>query len=202
MAGGPGGGLLAPGVALRPGAFWFLRHGETDWNAGHRTQGSTDIPLNANGIAQAQAAGAALAGRGVARLVCSPLGRARLTAEIVGAALGLAPDIEPDIREANFGVHEGETMGDWFAAWTLGEVTPEGGESFAAVSARVIPALDRILAGAGPALVVGHGGMFRTVRAAMGFASTVRTPNGVPLWCAFADGGWVLTQADGVVLKG
>ena len=175
--------------------FWFLRHGETDWNAVHRTQGSTDIALNANGVAQAEAAAAALVGRGIVAIISSPLGRARRTAEIVAQRLGVAVHIEPELREASFGVHEGETMGDWFAAWTRGEVVPEGGESFAAVRARVIPALHRVLAGNGPRLVVAHGGMFRTVRAAMGFSTSVRTPNGVPLWCARTDGVWSLTEA-------
>ena len=185
-------------AALGAVDFWFLRHGETDWNTVHRTQGSTDIPLNAQGVAQAEAAAAALAGRGIVEIVCSPLGRARETARIVAARLTAPVRVEPEIREANFGVHEGETMGDWFAAWTRGEVVPEGGESFAAVRARVIPALNRVLAGAGPKLVVAHGGMFRTVRAAMGFSAGVRTPNGVPLWCACVEGVWTLTAAGGL----
>jgi broad specificity phosphatase PhoE len=164
--------------------FWFLRHGETDWNAANRTQGSTDIPLNANGVAQAHAAAELLRGQDVVALVCSPLGRARQTAEIVGAALGLEPRVLDGLREANFGAHEGEVMGAWFAAWVAGEAAPDRGESFAEVRDRAMAAMNEVLAGLGPALVVGHGGFFRTVRAAMGFTAAVRTPNGVPLWCA------------------
>jgi broad specificity phosphatase PhoE len=170
--------------------FWFLRHGETDWNAANRTQGSTDIPLNANGVAQAHAAAELLRGLDIGTLVCSPLGRARQTAEIVGAALGLTPEVRPGLREANFGVHEGEVMGAWFAAWVDGKAVPEGGESFAEVHARAMAAMNEVLASPGPALIVGHGGFFRTVRAAMGFIAAVRTPNGVPLLCAPDGDAW------------
>ncbi len=61
-------------------AFWFLRHGETDWNAQGLSQGSIDIPLNATGIAQAAAAAQTLRDRGIASIVSSPLSRARDTA--------------------------------------------------------------------------------------------------------------------------
>ena len=64
-------------------AFWFLRHGETDWNARGVSQGNVDVPLNATGMAQAHAAAALLRHRGIAALVASPLSRTRVTAEIV-----------------------------------------------------------------------------------------------------------------------
>ena len=47
-------------------AFWFLRHGETDWNAANLSQGRTDVPLNDRGLAQAAAAAALMRGRGIA----------------------------------------------------------------------------------------------------------------------------------------
>ena len=48
------------GIPLTP--FWFLRHGETDWNARGLSQGNVDIPLNAVGRAQAERAAVALQG--------------------------------------------------------------------------------------------------------------------------------------------
>ena len=176
--------------------YWFLRHGETDWNRANRTQGSTEVPLNATGIAQAHAAAALLHGRGIVRIVCSPLERARHTSEIVAAVIGAPVEIHPELREAGFGVHEGEVMGAWFAAWAAGEVAPEGGESFAEVRARAVTAMNIVLAEPGLSLVVAHGGMFRTIRAAMGFAAAVRTPNGVPLYCLPDGGGWTMTAAE------
>jgi broad specificity phosphatase PhoE len=176
--------------------YWFLRHGETDWNRENRTQGSTDIPLNETGIAQAYQAASLLRGRGIARIVSSPLQRAQRTAEIVGAALGLPVQVRQDLHEANFGAHEGEVMGAWFAAWVEGRVVPEGGESFAAVRERVVAGVNEVLQGAALALVVAHGGAFRTLRAAMGFTAAVRTPNGVPLLCEPLADGWRMSPAE------
>jgi probable phosphoglycerate mutase len=181
------------GPKLSPAPYWFLRHGETDWNRDQRTQGSTEVPLNANGMAQAEAAAVLLQGRGIARIVSSPLERARHTADIVAKVLGLTVTIDTDLREANFGAHEGEVMGAWFAAWAAGEVAPERGESFDQVQARAVTGLNRVLAPPGLPLVVAHGGMFRTLRAAMGFSAAVRTQNGVPLYCAPAGAAWTMT---------
>lgn len=175
--------------------YWYLRHGETDWNRINRTQGSTDVPLNATGIAQAHAAAALLEGRGIGAVFCSPLSRARDTAAIVAEKLGVGVSIRPDLREAGFGTHEGEVMGDWFAAWVEGRVSPEGGESFAQVEARAIAAINEVLAFDGLPLVVGHGSFFRTVRAAMGFPATVRTPNAVPMHCVPDGNAWRMDAA-------
>jgi probable phosphoglycerate mutase len=182
-----------PVLLRRP--YWFLRHGETDWNRENRTQGSTDVPLNEQGIAQAHRAAALLHGRGIETIVSSPLQRARHTADIVAAALGLAVHIRQDLREASFGAHEGEVMGEWFAAWVEGSVAPEGGESFVAVRTRVVAALNEILEAPGLALVVGHGAVFRAVRSAMGFPAAVRTPNGVPMFCEPDGDVWRMTPA-------
>ena len=70
--------------------FWFLRHGETDWNARGLSQGAVDVPLNANGEMQAVRAAELLADAGIASIVSSPLARARRTAETIAAALGLS----------------------------------------------------------------------------------------------------------------
>ncbi len=175
--------------------YWYLRHGETDWNSVNRTQGTTDVPLNATGIAQAHAAAALLAGRNIGAIFCSPLSRARDTAGIIADTLGVAVTIRNDLREANFGQHEGEVMGDWFAAWVEGRVSPDGGESFAQVEARAIAAINDVLAFDGLPLVVGHGAFFRTVRAAMSFAPSVRTPNGVPVHCVPDGDAWRMDAA-------
>ena len=82
-------------ATLSPIAFWFLRHGETDWNAQGISQGNVDIPLNAVGVAQARAAAEKLRNRGIATIVASPLSRARVTAEFVGEALELAGRVGP-----------------------------------------------------------------------------------------------------------
>jgi len=172
--------------------FWFLRHGETDWNAQALSQGRADIPLNAAGRAQADRAAAKLAGHDIATIVASTLGRAQETARIVGAALGLPYATDPDLMETSFGDQEGKKMGPWYDEWVAGAFTPVGAESFADLQARVVPAVNRALTHTAPVLIVAHGAMFRAVRAAMGLSALVRTDNGVPLYCMPGDP-WLLT---------
>lgn len=184
-------------MILQGRAFWFLRHGETDWNARQLSQGSADIPLNQAGLAQAHAAAALLAGRDIARIISSPLSRALVTAGIAAAALGLEVEIDPDLREADYGEREGQPMTDWFTRWIDGSDTPRGAEPFAALRARTVGALNRATAPRTPqpVLVVAHGGLFRAARAAMGLDVDVRTPNAVPIHCAPTPAGWQLIPA-------
>jgi probable phosphoglycerate mutase len=170
-------------VALEPIPFWFLRHGETDWNAQGISQGNVDIPLNATGIAQARTAEQRLRNRGIATIVSSPLSRARVTAAFVGETLELPIEIDPDLREVAFGVHEGQRMSGWFADWVAGAATPEGAESFAALRRRAVAAVNRATAQPPAVLVVAHGALFRSLRSAMGIEPNMRTQNAVPIFC-------------------
>ena len=170
-------------ATLAPVPFWFLRHGETDWNAQGISQGNVDIPLNATGIAQARGAAEKLRTRGIATIVASPLSRARVTAEFVGEALGLPVAFDADLREVAFGVQEGQSMSGWFADWVTGAFTPQGAETFAALQRRAVAAVDRATALPPVVLVVSHGALFRSLRAAMGIVPNMRTQNAVPIFC-------------------
>jgi broad specificity phosphatase PhoE len=188
----------APAERIEARPFWFLRHGETDWNAAGLSQGRTDIALNARGLAQAREAAAVLAGQAggaqrVTAIVASPLVRARVTAETAAAALALPVAFDPDLQEVCFGEQEGQPMGDWYDGWIAGDYTPAGAEPFAVLRARIVPAINRAVARPGPVLVVAHGALFRAVRSAMGLAVNVRTPNGLPMWCEPGDDSWTLT---------
>ncbi len=163
--------------------FWFLRHGETDWNAQGISQGNVDIPLNATGLAQARSAATLLRHRGIATIVSSPLSRAKVTADIVGESLGLPVEVDAGLREVAFGVQEGQAMADWFAGWIAGTFTPEGAESFAALRHRAVDALNRAVALPPAVLVVAHGAFFRALRSAMGIVPNLRTRNAVPIFC-------------------
>jgi probable phosphoglycerate mutase len=183
-------------ATLAPIAFWFLRHGETDWNAQGISQGNVDIPLNATGIAQARAAAEKLRHRGIATIVASPLSRARVTAEFVGEALGLPVALDPDLREVSFGVQEGQAMSGWFADWVSGAFTPEGAEPFAALRRRAVAAANRATANPPAVLVVSHGALFRSLRYAMGIEPNLRTQNAVPIHCQpppAGDTAWTLS---------
>jgi len=192
----PGEASAAP--PLTRVAFWFLRHGETAWNALNLSQGRVDNPLNEAGIAQAWSAAALLRNRGIASIIASPLTRARVTAEIVGETLGLPVSFEPDLQEVSFGVQEGQPMSDWFTDWVAARFTPEGAESFPALRARAVIATNRALVHEPVVLIVAHGALFRALRAEMGLTASVRTQNAQPLFCeppASGDGPWTLTPA-------
>jgi probable phosphoglycerate mutase len=170
-------------MPLSPIAFWFLRHGETDWNAQNLSQGNIDIPLNETGYTQARAAAKLLSGQGIASIVTSPLSRAGETARIVGETLRIHPIVQPDLHEVSFGAQEGQPMADWFADWVDGKTTPQGAESFAALRTRATTAINQALTHPATVLVVAHGALFRALRAEMGINPHYRTPNGVPTWC-------------------
>lgn len=177
-------------------AFWFLRHGETDWNAQGLSQGDIDIPINETGIAQAHAAAALMQRRGIVSIVSSPLSRARDTAMTAAALLGLDVIVQDDLREVSFGVQEGMPMaGEWFGEWVAGTATPQNAESFAALRARAAAAVAKALLQPSPVLIVAHGALFRALRAEMGLPANVRLPNAQPLFCS-PGMPWTLTPAD------
>ena len=156
----------------------LIRHGETDWNRDRRIQGSTDIPLNDTGRRQARDAALVLReqlerspSEAQPVVVASDLSRARETAEIIAAELGLtAPAIYPQLRERSYGEAEGvdsdeflRRWGDWHAA----EIP--GAEPWPHLRARGLNALARVVRDArrtaAPAaasvLVVTHGALIR-----------------------------------------
>jgi probable phosphoglycerate mutase len=184
-------------VELPGTPFWFLRHGETDYNAKGLSQGALDISLNETGRAQAKAAAPLLAGRGIVQILSSPMIRTRETTAIVNETLNLPVHFEPELREVIFGGMEGKPLMPWFVDWMEGRATPEGAESFAALSQRVRVVLGRILRLPGPVLIVAHGGVFRAVRDILGLSREGLTPNAQPLYCAPGEQGWQVTPAIG-----
>src|SRR5258706_10115393 len=111
--------------------IYYIRHGETAWNAEGRLQGAQDTSLNDLGRKQAARAGGILGdlfardGRSEQALayVASPLGRARSTMELVRGALRLPPHdytIDDRLREIGYGGLEGSTPGPKQAGGTRG----------------------------------------------------------------------------------
>ncbi len=146
-------------------SLYLVRHGETDWNAQRRIQGTTDIPLNDTGRAQAATTAELLARREWDGIFSSPLSRAYDTASIIASRLSLpAPRRIPAIVERNYGAAEGL---DWqqIEADYPGDTAVPGRETHAEVAERVIPALIGLAAEhPGQSLiVVSHGGVIRSV---------------------------------------
>jgi broad specificity phosphatase PhoE len=148
----------------------LLRHGQTNWNIDFRLQGVTDIPLNETGIAQAKAAGAAIAelaaaGEAWELILSSPLSRARDTAVMVGEAIGIEGiEIEELLLERSFGVAEGLSHEEWKAQYSDTNHVP-GGESLDALEARAWVLLQRLRDQyeGKRVLTVSHGALIRTL---------------------------------------
>ncbi|MCB1519090.1 MAG: histidine phosphatase family protein [Hyphomicrobiaceae bacterium] len=157
--------------------IYFIRHGETDWNAERRYQGQRDIPLNDRGRAQARRNGEALkpllpAIAGL-RFISSPLSRTRETMHIVRETLGLEIahyDVDDRIIELHYGDWQGRLQSDLPQldpeGWEAREADPfhwrpKGGENYVDLSERL-----RSWAGSleGACVVVSHGGVSRALR--------------------------------------
>lgn len=143
--------------------LYLVRHGETDWNRARRIQGRTDIPLNETGRAQARATGRLLTRRRWDAIYASPLDRARETASIIAAELGLpGPGLLDAVVERDYGEAEGLNFLEVEQRFPDGAEVP-GRETREEVAARVVPALVALAAERpGQSLVVvSHGGAIR-----------------------------------------
>lgn len=189
--------------------IYYIRHGETEWNALGRFQGSQDIPLNDVGRRQAVAAGTILQRilsegetGGALPFVASPLGRARQTMELLRGRLDLPPHdyaVDDRLREIRYGRWEGSTLAemqasdpDLFSARErdIWDVPPPGGESYAAVTARM---RDWYRSLTGDTVAVAHGGTARALLVALGLmlpdaAADLRIDQGVVY--VLAEGSW------------
>ena len=154
----------------------LLRHGQTPMSVQKRYAGRSDPPLTEAGVQQAAAAAKRLAAAGFGVIVTSPLLRTMQTAQAVAAVTGAAVVTDDGFRETDFGAWEGLTFAEvrerWpaeLSAWLADpEIAPPGGESFTDVSARVIAALDRLLAArtGQTVLIVSHVTPIKTLVAA------------------------------------
>lgn len=152
--------------------LFVARHGETDYNRAQRWQGSTDIPLNDEGRAQAAELAERVRHLGLSAVGASTLSRAQETAEIVSTRLGLSL-LEPDVRlcERSFGVFEGLTYAECeanfpevFAKYrTDPTVLPKGAEDYASLTVRARAAVVSAAARASNVLLISHGGVLRAL---------------------------------------
>jgi broad specificity phosphatase PhoE len=177
--------------------IYFIRHGETPWNAERRYQGRKDIPLNDKGRGQASQNGLTLAKLFAERGLdprsfewhASPLGRTRETMDRVRAAFDMhLPEVQYDVRlmEISFGVLEGSLFEELPATMAVApghrdasywDFRPENGENYRDVEAR-LEEFAAVLKG--PSVVVAHGGIARTLRVLIERAPVVEVINWAP----------------------
>ena len=143
--------------------FALVRHGQTDWNAQRRLQGSTDIPLNDVGRGQARDAVGLLSGYEWDAIVSSPLSRAAETADTIAAGLGLGVVRRvPELTERSFGPAEGLQAGPELDALRI-PGSFRGAESEDEAASRGLAALEALAEEfhGSRVLVVAHGTLIR-----------------------------------------
>jgi len=168
--------------------FYFLRHGEADWNLEKRCIGSINRPLTDRGRLQAEAVRARITALEIGVVFYSPLSRAADTARLAttGSQWPLIP--EPDLMEAKLGVKEGEREDNpndpFIRNWINGD-NFDGAETFDEFKKRVNKALDRCFETAqdhsGLPLIVAHAGVHHAICAALDAPSIKGVPHCVPI---------------------
>jgi broad specificity phosphatase PhoE len=92
--------------------FYFVRHGQTDWNKENKVMGQIDIPLNATGLEQAQVAAKNIAQLEISHIVSSPLQRAMQTSEIIATAINRPITVIDELTQNALGVLEGRNKAE------------------------------------------------------------------------------------------
>ena len=147
-----------------PPRLVVVRHGATEWSSSGRHTGRTDIPLTTEGEAQARALAPRLAGLDVARVLTSPLARARMTCALAGFGGRAEPD--PDLAEWDYGRYDGLTRAEIRAQrpdWDLWADGPPGGETIDQVAARAGRVVAAVAGGSGDVIAFAHGHVLRIV---------------------------------------
>jgi broad specificity phosphatase PhoE len=163
-----------PAAAPALSRLILVRHGETTWNAEQRIQGQLDAELSPLGREQAVRVAGFLSAEPIAAIYSSDLSRARETAAVIGAAIGVPVQLAPGFREAGFGEWEGltvaeirERFAEEYRLWREDAITnrPPGGETIEDLQARAVAAARAILTQrpGETVLIVAHGGPVRTL---------------------------------------
>jgi broad specificity phosphatase PhoE len=161
-----------PPMAALKKKITLIRHGLTDYNEADRLQGRIDRPLNANGQRGAALLADHFRAEPLEAIFCSPLLRARQTAEIFNAHHGAPLELVSEFAEIDLGEWEGleysQVKRDFAAAheaWVQDvNASAPGGESYEQVYTRVAVGVARVLAaGQANVAIVGHAMVNRAI---------------------------------------
>jgi probable phosphoglycerate mutase len=144
--------------------IWLVRHGETAWSLAGQHTGRTDIPLTARGEQDAAALQPRLAGHSFAKVLSSPLIRARRTCELAGFG-GVAVN-DPNLLEWDYGEYEGRRTAEIRSErpdWKPFEDGSPGGETLAQVAARADRVVEQLRALNADALLFAHRDILRVI---------------------------------------
>ena len=151
------------------GQIYFVRHGQTLWNVENKICGATDIALTDRGRQQADETGRKILSEGITadEILCSPLSRARETAERISKITGIPLRAEPRLTEQNFGRWEGTARDgeDFLKAKEVFTSRHGNGESTLQLACRVYSLLDELKAESDrkTVILVAHNGIARMV---------------------------------------
>lgn len=152
------------------GHFYFVRHGQTVWNAENKICGATDIALTKRGHQQAIETGRKILEEGITadEILYSPLIRAAETARHISEITGIPARVEPRLTEQNFGKWESTPRdgADFKKAKEFFACSHEGGESTLRLAQRIYNLLDEIKEEADEKtyILVAHNGIARVVQ--------------------------------------
>ena len=151
--------------------FYFVRHGQTDWNVENKVMGQTDIPLNAVGLEQAQVVAKNIAHLAILHIVSSPLKRAMQTSEIISAQINKPITVIYELTQNTLGILEGRNkaelvygiaIGNLIENWKMGGDI-EGAEHWSNFVSRIAIGLNSALAinpDEKSILIVSHGPVY------------------------------------------
>lgn len=149
-------------------AFYFIRHGETEWNKLGIYMGSQNIPLNATGVKQAKEAALLLKQEPIDNIVSSSLIRALQTAEIISETINKPITIIDNFKERYLGVKEGKRVNESIPIEELVINTYDDEEKADLFQNRVISSMNDVLNNSsGNLLIVSHGGVYAAMCSAM-----------------------------------
>jgi len=147
--------------------FYFIRHGETDWNKKQLCQGKNDIPLNDNGIQSAYEAAKNFENISLDLIITSPLLRAKQTAEIISNKVQVDFKVVSEFAERDFGELQGGSnlpMYEFEEQEIMGNISNKfmamNIERLEDVQARITKGLKDILNPNSRVLIVSHGRLF------------------------------------------
>jgi broad specificity phosphatase PhoE len=161
---------------------WIIRHGETEWSRSGQHTSRTDLPLTGRGEEQARELGRLVrsltGGHRFDLVLCSPMLRARRTAELAGLSGdvdgsggggGGSFEVDGDLCEWDYGELEGRVTPEirgQYPGWSIWDGPWPGGETAAAVAARADRVVDRVVgAGVRRVALIGHGHFSRALSA-------------------------------------
>ena len=179
-------------------SFYFLRHGQIDWNVQGRVAGQVDVPLNRVGIEQAHIASDKMKSLSFDAIFASPFERALKTAEIVNKHHNHTINLTDEFKPRSWGAGEGAVKGPGFKDLYMYETDPkklpQGAELNVDFSKRIVQGFEKIQQTDQTSLIVAHGGVFFFLCEYLGIKN-MSAANAEPMLFMYEQGEWKVCKA-------